>query len=698
MRPSILLLDDDAALRELLGAILEARRYEVFAAGTAKAATEILEREQPDLVVVDGLLPDVPGIEWIENLRKHDTKTQIVFLSAFWRDLSTFHRLTGQLGVSMVLYKPMEPDAFANKIAEVLPPPRSVSSLPPPPGASPADAETETAVTDLRSRMEALRKEYVAALPKKLEDLASLLISADQVPANLTEAISCAHRLRGTAGAYGLGFVGVSAGHIEDLLIEYQSHEGPARRSLWPQVIQALSDARLAAAQPGAFVRDAARPPEIENAGAVLLVDDDPDFRKLAAVLVRKQMLEVCVAQSSAEALHKARQVPLRAAIIDVHLGEEDAFDLARSLRNHPEHENLPIALVSVDHEVETRVMGTQVGASLFLEKPITEESFALALQQLLDEANAQRSRVLLLEDDPDFSKKACLLLESEGVEAMAIDNPSALSETLEEYRPDLLVLDINLPKTNGLEICRALRMSVAWQTLPIFMVTSRTDHESRIKAFEAGATDFVSKPIIQQEFTARVGTHLRQARLLQDRSERDSLSGLLLRRPFLEALERRLSESHRYDRPIAIALMDIDHFKRVNDTHGHGTGDAVIAALGQLLRRRFRSEDLRCRWGGEEFMLAFPGQDSALARSALNRVLKEFAEMGIHSPDGERFSVTFSAGVAAYPDDGASAQALIRRADKRLYRAKEGGRNQVIGPGPGEEPVEPVTGKIAIP
>lgn len=681
MQPSILLLDDDAALRELLGAILETRGYEVFFAGTAEAATALLQREQPDLVVVDGLLPDVPGIEWIESVREQDSTMQFAFFSAFWHDLGTFRHLTEELGVALVVYKPIEPDAFADKIAEVLPPPRRVSTRPPRPDEAPLEPATRHAASNLRKRMQLLRDEYVENLPKKLEKLAALLEDAQECPDDLSEAISSAHRLRGTAGAYGLGFVGLSAGRIEDLLTEYQSQTGGKRRSLWPHVLRALDDARLAAAHPTAFVRESRAPDESPAPGAVLVVDDDPDFRRLASGLLRKQMLEVCVAQSCAEALHKARSVRLVAGVIDVHLADEDGFTLARQLREMPGHEKLPIALVSADQSVETRVAATHVGASLFLEKPMPEDRFSLAIQQLLDQASIHRSRVLLLEDDPDFSRQACFLLEGEGVDAIAIDDPSHLPAKLEEYHPDLLLLDINLPKTSGLEICKALRMSVAWQTLPIFVMTARTDHESRIAAFRAGATDFLSKPIIHQEFTARIGTHLKQARLLQERAERDALSGLLLRRPFLEAFERRLSESHRYDRPIAIALLDIDHFKGINDSYGHLVGDAVIASLGRLLSRRFRTEDLRCRWGGEEFMLALPGSKAELARSAVSRVLEEFSETKFRA-DQQEFTVTFSAGAAAYPDDGASAQALIRRADKRLYQAKRDGRNQVVGPG----------------
>jgi diguanylate cyclase (GGDEF)-like protein len=336
---------------------------------------------------------------------------------------------------------------------------------------------------------------------------------------------------------------------------------------------------------------------------------------------------------------------------------------------------------MSGDQSLETRVASTQVGASLFIEKPLREDLLSLAVQQILDEASARRGRVLMLEDDRDFANHAELLLQGREIDTRAIETPAELPAALEEFRPDLLLLDIDLPNTSGVDVCKALRMSVQWQTLPILMVTAHIDDGTRIEAFRAGANDFISKPVLEEEFNARIDVQLMHARLLQERAERDPLSGLMLRRPFLEALEQRLSESHRNETPLAVAVIDIDHFKQVNDGFGHTYGDTVIAGFGRLLRHRFRNEDLRCRWGGEEFIVVLPGQKADLLERALGRVLTEFSEMRFEASDRTTFSVTASAGVAALPDDGLSAQALVRRADRRLYRAKSDGRNRVVGP-----------------
>lgn len=673
----ILLLDDDAEFRALLGAVLSSRGFRLLEAESAQAATALLLHESPDLVIVDGLLPDLPGVEWIESLRQRDADTLIVFLSAFWRDLETFQRLTQELSVSLVAYKPIDPLVFAETIGELLRlQPKASESIPPTVGVAPADPPDS-----LRARMAQLREAYTLELPGKLEELDALIDDARQRPEAAKQAASCAHRLRGTAGAYGFKLVGVLAGQIEDLLGEYQSSPLRVRRNLWAEVSRALGDARLAAQPQESAPRPGLESADSVSAGTILFVDDDPDVRRTATLFLRKQLLDVCVASSAPEALHKASSIKLAAAIVDVHLKESSGFDLCRELRDLPDKGSLPLVLMSGDQSLETRVASTQVGASLFIEKPLREDLLSLAVQQILDEASARRGRVLMLEDDRDFANHAELLLQGREIDTRAIETPAELPAALEEFRPDLLLLDIDLPNTSGVDVCKALRMSVQWQTLPILMVTAHIDDDTRIEAFRAGANDFISKPVLEEEFNARIDVQLMHARLLQERAERDPLSGLMLRRPFLEALEQRLSESHRNETPLAVAIIDIDHFKQVNDGFGHTYGDAVIAGFGRLLRHRFRNEDLRCRWGGEEFIVVLPGQKADLLERALGRVLNEFSEMRFEARDHTTFSVTASAGVAARPDDGLSAQALIRRADRRLYRAKSNGRNRVVGP-----------------
>ena len=270
--------------------------------------------------------------------------------------------------------------------------------------------------------MEELREEYARELPHKLDELESQIEEAKQRPETTTDAASTAHRLRGTAGAYGFKLVGALAGHIEDLLSEYETSPSGVRRDLWKDVDRALTDARLASRDQETAARVRMTPPGGSSTGTVLLVDDDADTRRVATSLLRKQLFDVCVASSGAEALHKASSIKLVAAVVDIHLSEESGFDLCRQLRELPGKERLPLVLISADRSVETRVAATHVGASLFVEKPLREDTFSGAVQQLVDEGLMRHGRVLILEDDRDFANHAEHLLQSNDIDTRAID------------------------------------------------------------------------------------------------------------------------------------------------------------------------------------------------------------------------------------------------------------------------------------
>jgi diguanylate cyclase (GGDEF)-like protein len=269
--------------------------------------------------------------------------------------------------------------------------------------------------------------------------------------------------------------------------------------------------------------------------------------------------------------------------------------------------------------------------------------------------------------------------------------------EALEELKPDLLILDVMLPGVNGFDIARMLRTTQMWQDLPIVFLTGRTDLESRVAAFESGADDYLAKPIVYEELLAHVRMRLERRRLLREMTEKDPLTKLLSRRTLLELLASRLSEARRHGRSLSLALLDVDHFKRVNDLHGHGVGDHVLAALGRLLNERFRLEDLRGRWGGEEFLIVFPGETAETAAGVLTRVLSEFQRIPFQGERGEVFHVSFSAGVSSFPDDGEEIQTLLRAADQRLYAAKDAGRAAVFAPKSPDEGARQRKGRRAI-
>ncbi len=425
----------------------------------------------------------------------------------------------------------------------------------------------------------------------------------------------------------------------------------------------------------------ASQPPESGPSGfRILVVDPDADVRARLAELGREKLLSVVAVGTPTEALTAAACARFHAAFVDASLGPA-ALGLAQELRATPGHDRLPFAYLSADDGVEPRIAAAHAGASLFLPKPVDPYAFGAAADQLLALVHEERMRVLVIDDDPEFVASVSAVLQHEGILVRSARDATSLVETLDDVRPDLVLLDAMLPRVSGWDAIRVVRTSPEHRDVPILFLTSRTDLASRVAAFEAGADDYLAKPLVPEELLARVRVRLDRRRLLREMTERDPLTRCLSRRAVLDALASRLSESRRHARILSIALIDVDRFKRVNDAYGHLVGDHVLVALGRLLNSRFRLEDLRGRWGGEEFLLVFPGETSATAAAVLSRVLDEFRVLPFRSERGERFFVTFSAGVASFPRDGSSVDALVRAADTRLYEAKRSGRSHVLAP-----------------
>ena len=423
--------------------------------------------------------------------------------------------------------------------------------------------------------------------------------------------------------------------------------------------------------------------PIVAYAPRLLVVDADEAARQHVVALGREHYVRTDAADGCASALemaHNGEHFDL--VFIDVMLPPTNAaFGLARSLRALPGYERVPIAFLADGSNVAHRVAAAHAGGSLYLAKPLDAYTFGASVEQLLALGEARHARVLVIDDDEDFSLTVASILGLDGMLVTVLTDTSRILDVMDEESPDLVLLDVTMPNVNGFDIARMLRTTPRWQDVPILFLTGRSDVDTRVAAFEAGGDDYLAKPIAENELLARVRARLERRRLFREMTEKDPVTHVLSRRSLVEALAGRLSESRRHGRQLSVALLDLDQFKRVNDTYGHTVGDQVLATLGRLLGERFRLEDLRGRWGGEEFVIVFPGEAVEMAAEVLRRVLTEFANISFRGDHGDAFHVSFSAGVASFPEDGTTIDTLLKAADLRLYQAKAAGRNRVVSP-----------------
>jgi diguanylate cyclase (GGDEF)-like protein len=289
-------------------------------------------------------------------------------------------------------------------------------------------------------------------------------------------------------------------------------------------------------------------------------------------------------------------------------------------------------------------------------------------------------NRVLVIDDSEPTHKLIQARLRPEGLEVTCVLDGERGLERAVAQPPDLILLDVDLPDLDGFEVCRQLKEHPATRDVPIIFLTGTTSTDSKVKGLDLGAVDYVTKPFDQVELRARVRAALRTKRLqdmLEQQSFLDGLTGLWNRSYLDRRIESELNVSRRYQRPLSVMLGDIDHFKRINDSHGHLFGDVVLQGVSETLRGYARRSDIVARYGGEEFAVLLAETDLRAAVHAGER-LRQAVEEHRFEAHGEALLVTLSFGISCTTElEGeATAANLLAAADRALYAAKDAGRN----------------------
>jgi diguanylate cyclase (GGDEF)-like protein len=357
--------------------------------------------------------------------------------------------------------------------------------------------------------------------------------------------------------------------------------------------------------------------------------------------------------------------------------GTEDSLELLSQLS--AQTQPVPALVLTSRNAFVDRVEVARRGGCGFLQKPLPPAQIIESVVHFLTQHQAAEALVLAVDDDLQVLDLLHALLESRGIALTTLSDPLRFWDVLQATSPDLLMLDVDMPSLNGIELCRVVRNDQRWAGMPVLFLTAHTDADTIHRVFAAGADDFVGKPIVGPELLTRITNRLERSRLLRTLAETDALTGVANRYKSTQVIEQFLSLATRQQQPFCLAILDIDHFKRVNDRYGHATGDEVLRRLGEVLRRSFRGEDVVARWGGEEFVVGMYGMHRDDGVQRLAEVLEVWRQEEFNGAENERVHVTFSAGVAEYPVDGAELLALYRAADQALYQAKATGRDRVL-------------------
>jgi diguanylate cyclase (GGDEF)-like protein len=289
---------------------------------------------------------------------------------------------------------------------------------------------------------------------------------------------------------------------------------------------------------------------------------------------------------------------------------------------------------------------------------------------------------ILVIDDDASIHTAVERRLEGVVDQVLKANSPTKGIQIAIQDKPDVILLDLNMPQIDGFKVCRHLQENPATRDIPIVFLTADENPANLAKALDAGASDYISKPFNAIELEARVRVALRTKQmidLLQERARIDAVTGLNNRASMDDSLVAATSAFKRTGHPVALLMIDLDHFKKINDTYGHGVGDDVIRRVGAAIRANCRPYDLACRFGGDEFGVILAQSDTACAEQVSKRILGGINKIKIRA-GGDEIEVTCSAGLASAAEmpDGFESADLLKAADEALYHAKSEGRNRL--------------------
>ncbi len=451
----------------------------------------------------------------------------------------------------------------------------------------------------------------------------------------------------------------------------------------------------------------------------VLVVDDlEPNVKLLEAKL-RAEYFDVISAFSGREAVERAKAEQPDIVLLDVMMPGMDGFEACRIIKRTPETAHIPVVMVTALEQQADRVAGLEAGADDFLTKPV--EDIALfarvrsltRLKMMTDELRLRYAtgkglgvvessewepgddqgdaRVLIIDDQPEQSQRLRVNLGPDYQVSVESDPETALGR-VRTADFDLVIINMAIEAMDPLRLCSSIRSFEETRLTPILVIVRQGDTRKLVRALDIGVNDYLSRPVDKNELTARVATQIRRKRYVDhlrssfqaslEMAVTDELTGLYNRRYLASHLSAMFDRAYWTGRPLAVMILDLDHFKAVNDTYGHDVGDKVIREFAEKIRSSVRGIDLACRYGGEEFLVAMPDTEKEFARVVAERLRQDVAAHKIVLNNGrDELAVTVSIGIASTEDGPKddTPQRLVKRADEALYSAKTTGRNRVI-------------------
>ena len=318
----------------------------------------------------------------------------------------------------------------------------------------------------------------------------------------------------------------------------------------------------------------------------------------------------------------------------------------------------IPVIVIAESDDLDYRVKVAQAGGCGFLVQPNATQIWDLTRQQLQRD---RATKILVVDDDPMFLSALRSLLEPWGIKLMDLENPRRFWDVLSSVKPDLLILDVEMPEIGGIELCQAVRTDQKWQSLPILFLSSHRDRETIEKVFAAGADDYVAKPLVGAELLTRITNRLERNRLLKTISTKDSQTGISNYTESKGNLDNLLSQAEDNNTSVCLAILSVAELRKLNFQYSHNIGNQVLQRWGRLIQKVFRGGEVLGYWGNGEFIVGMMGLNKKQAHERVSEILATLRQQIFTASDGSRFQVACNCQLAEYPTDGKTIHSLYQ-------------------------------------
>ncbi len=335
-----------------------------------------------------------------------------------------------------------------------------------------------------------------------------------------------------------------------------------------------------------------------------------------------------------------------------------------------------PIVFISSRSDYQARYEAVLAGGDAYYVKPLKTLELVHTLDELTIAVKHEPNKVLIVDDEPEIAKFHSAILNEAKMLTYELYSPENILEVLDTFKPDLVLMDMHMPTYSGREVAKVIRQIPEYLSLPIIYLSSEMDEVKQANALRAGAEGFLTKPISPVTLINEVNVRVQRMQDLRSLMVKDSLTGLFNHTFIQRFLDATFANAVRTKQPCCVVMIDVDHFKKVNDTYGHPMGDQVLIAISRLLRQSVREGDAVGRYGGEEFVMVLNNLTKETAFKIVDKIRSAFSQLKFEHNDNV-FNCTFSAGISMSSENETTLD-LMEDADQALYRSKQSGRNQV--------------------